>query len=247
MDGVRLGARFSLTTNRLRYCGPADAAPVLYRAITDGTGLSEAADALSRFEALYPYLEAIARRSGLRPFDEAVVEAYWLGNQLLDGFGADEFRGILAALSARGLPSFVERELAAALPPHPVPHHAFHVAFVGVGAVTGHVETTLPNMESCRPSWGLVTEVGPGRLEVDRPKLTAAGGELGLGAVERVSVSYDPRFFPGLSVGDAVAIHWGWAAVRLEPEQLSNLVRYTTLALEQANAGRRAARDRNGS
>ncbi len=247
MDGVRLAARFSLTTNRLRYCGPAEAAPVLYRAITDGTGLSEAGEALSRFEALYPYLEAIAHHTGRRPFDEEVVEAYWLGNRLLDDFGAEEFRGILRALSARGLPTFVARELADGLPPHPIPHHVFHVAYVGVGAVTGHVATTLANMEACRPVWGTVRGLGAGRLDLDQPTLEVTDGELRVGPVERRSVAFDPRFFSGLAVGDAVAAHWGWAAVRLEPAQLSNLVRYTALALEQANAARRAGGTPPGS
>ena len=238
MDGVRLGARFSLATNRLKYCGPADAEPLLYRAVTEGTGLDLAADALARFEALYPYLEAIARHTGSQPFDGPVVEAYWIGNRLLDRFGPSEFHEILTALSERGLPKFVARELAEALPPKPLPHHMFHVAFVGVGAVTGHVETTVPNMQQCRPSWARVLRVEPSRLIVEQSQLVAHGSSVELGPEEERAVAYDPRFLAGIAPGDDVAVHWEWAALKLTAGQRANLERYTRLALDQANAAR---------
>lgn len=242
MDGVRLGARFSIATNRLQFCGPADAEPVLYRAVVDGTDLGPAGVALGRFEALYPYLEAIGRHAGLPPLDGRVVEAYWIGNELLDGFDRTEFRAILDALARRGLPSFVARELADGLPPDPLPHHVFHVAYVGVGAVTGHVATTLPNMEACRPSWGKVVRVGPAKLLVEGPTLTALDGALVLGSPATSEVAYDPRFLPGVSVGRSVAVHWGWAAMELDPAQLEALERYTLRSLDRANVAHAAAR-----
>ncbi len=241
MEGVRLGARFSLATNRLKYCGPSDAEPLLYRAVVDGEELDAAAAALGRFEALFPYLEAIARRHGLSPFDHEVVEAYWVGNPLLDGFGQEEFDGILAALVRRGLPGFVARELSRSLPPHPLPHHVFHVAFVGVGAVTGHVATTLATMESCRPSWGVVERIGADELVVRGPRLAAASEALLLAGEATRVVGYDPKLLPGLAVGDTVAIHWDWAALRLAGDELERLRRYTLRSLEEANAAHRRA------
>lgn len=240
-EGVRLGARFSLATNRLRYCGPSDAEPHLYRSITEATDLEEAQDALSRFEALYPYLEAIARRHHLEPFDERVVEAYWIGNSLLDGFGPDDFRGILDGLVRRGLPGFVARELVGSLPANPLPHHAFHVAFVGVGAVTGHVTTTLATMEACRPGWGTVETIGPSRLTLRSPRLELRAEGLALGAEGSREVGYDPKMLPGLSPGDVVAVHWDGAALRLDDERRRNLAGYTARALSEANVALRAA------
>ncbi len=235
MDGIALGARFSLATNRLKFCGPEDAEPLLYRAAAEGTGLEQAALALSRFEALYPYLKAIAHRWNLSPWDRRVIEAYWIGNDLLDGFGPEEFRGILQALVLRGLPSFVAQELSEHLPARPLPHHVFHVAYVGVGAVTGHVPTTVPNMELCRPSWGRVRSIGPNRLELEAFPLALRNGRLGLGEERTGEVRYDPKLLPGLRVGATVAAHWGWAAVELTDSQRASLERYTTLSLEQAN------------
>ena len=237
MDGAALGARFSLATNRLQYCGPAEAEPALYRAITEGAGLDEARTALSRFEALYPYLEAIGRAHGLDPFDEQVVEAYWIGNHLLDRFGRAEFLELLAALRARGLPRSTAERLAAHLPARPIPHHAFHVCYVGVGEVTGHVETTLANMEACRPALARVTRVQRHRLTVERPRLEWVHGQLRFGSPRPEEIDFDPRILPRVTVGDEVALHWGHAALVLSHAQAAALERYTAASITQANAG----------
>jgi len=235
MEGFRLAARFSIATNRLNYCGPADAAPVLYRAIVDGSDRAATEEALAQFEALYPYLEAIARKHGRHPFDPEVVEAYWIGNALLDDFGREDFPPLLRALVARGLPGFVARELERDLPAHPIPHHLFHVLFVGVGSVTGHVTTNLSNAELCRPGWGKVREIGPNQLEVQQSTLVAAEGGVALGEDRRATIAYDRRMLPDLAVGDTIAVHWGWGALRLERSQAEALERYTRRSIAAAH------------
>ena len=239
MNGVQLCARFSLATNRLRYCGPSDADALLYRTIVDGAEFERSRAALERFEALGPYLRAIAEKHGLEPFDYEVVEAYWIGNKLLDGFTREEFRGILSAFVRRGLPQSVAERLSASLPPHPLPHHAFHVTFVGVGAVSGKVLTTFENMEMCRPSWGRVIEIGDRLVTVERPVMAVDDGRLQVGApvVERREI--DPRVVREVAVGDTLAFHWGWAAMVLEPGQSQRLEEYTGAALETSSAALR--------
>jgi hypothetical protein len=234
LAGVPLAARFSLATNRLRYCGPADAAPLLYRAATTGEGLIEARRALSAFEALMPYLEAIARKADLDPFDPEVVGAYWLGNGLLDEFRRDDFERLLDTLVQRGLPRSLAARLAARLPDRPPPHHAFHVCFVGVGEVTGHVETTLGNMESCRPAWARVEEVSAGNLRLSRPHLGLREGRLTLLGPREETCAFDPLLLPGVRSGDAVVLHWGMPVLRAAPAQVQALERYTLRSLEAA-------------
>jgi hypothetical protein len=235
MDGVALCARFSLATNRLQFCGPSDAEPTLYAAITEGLGLDRARATLSRFEALFPYLEAIGARHGLDPFDERVVEAYWVGNSLLDPFGREEFRKILDALVLRGLPRATAARLSEHLPARPLPHHAFHVSFVGVGEVTGHVATTLANIESCRPAAARVTRVEAGSLEVDRPRLEVVDRKLVLGPTRAEWLRFDPRILPSVKPGDSVAVHWGLPALVLSSDQRTSLEQYTGRSIESAN------------
>ncbi|MCI4372042.1 MAG: DUF6390 family protein [Thermoplasmata archaeon] len=240
MNGVQLGARFSLATNRLQYCGPADAEPLLYRAITSDSGHAEAARALSAFEALMPYLELISAKHGRTPFDTEVVEAYWIGNPLLDSFERADFVHLLEALTQRGLPRSMAQRLAERLPSHPLPHHVFHVAFVGVGNVTGHVPTTLANMEACRPAWAEVVYPGEGVLQVRGPTLALEDGSIVWGPSVEREVRYDPNVLPGIRAGDLVAIHWGWPALQLTPTQRSSLEHYSRRSLEQANETLRA-------
>ncbi len=235
MDGVPLAARFSLATNRLQYCGPADAAPLLYRAITQGKDVTEARRSLARFEALLPYLEAIGAKHGLDPFDHRVVEAYWVGNDLLDVFERSDFVRLLAAFARRGLPRSVAVRLGERLPDHPIPFHAFHVAFVGVGAVTGHVPTTLANMEACRPSWARVERVGERVLALRQPTLVAQGGRLDLGPEVESDRPYDPAVLDAVRAGAFVAVHWGWPALVLSPTQRTAIESYTRRSLEAAN------------
>ncbi len=235
MQGVQLAARFSIATNRLKYCGPADAEPSLYRTIVEGKEIGASRRALLRFEALEPYLGAIAAKHGRDLLDHDVVEAYWIGNELLDDFTRDDFRALLDALSRRGLPRFMADRLAGQLPLHPLPHHVFHVAFVGVGMVTGHVETTLPNMESCRPAWAEVVSRTKDSLVVERPAFIAEKGRLALGPLVRETVSYDARILPRVKSGDDVVLHWSWPAMVLDARQLANLKSYTVRSLEAAN------------
>ncbi len=238
MNGVALGARFSLATNRLAYCGPSDAEPSLYGVIT-ATGPAEPARrALSRFEALMPYLEAIARVHNRDPFDREVVEAYWLGNALLDSVPRSAFVALLEALGGRGLPRSIVRRLIERLPEGAIPHHLFHVAYVGVGAVTGHVETTLANMEVCRPAGAEIVARRGDRLTVRHPALTERGGRYAFGPEVEESVAFDPRVLPETPVGASVALHWHWPALLLSNGQRDDLRRYSERALAAANEAR---------
>jgi len=235
MDGVALCARFSIATNRLQFCGPRDAAPTLYRAITSGSDLAAARESLRKFEALYPYLEAIGAKHGLDPFDAQVVEAYWIGNELLEAFNRDDFLRLLDALVRRGLPRSTAARLADHLPAHPTPHHAFHVSFVGVGEVTGHVATTLANMELCRPGWATVVSVEPKALSLDRSSLVLSEGRLALGEPQHASLAYDPAILKDVVKGSRVALHWNHPALVLTDTQAFALERHTERALSAAN------------
>ncbi len=242
MQGVQLAARFSIATNRLKYCGPADAEPALFRTIVQGKDLAGSRRALLRFEALEPYLTGIAAKHELDPLDHAVVEAYWIGNELLDGFTREDFRGVLETLAHRGLPKSMAEGLAARLPERPLPHHVFHVAYVGVGNVTGHVKTTLPNMEACRPAWARVLAVKKAGLDVEKPALAYANGRLRIGDPVWETVTYDPRVLRGVAKDDFVALHWNWPALILTDGQLANLKAYTERSLAAANEALAAVR-----
>ena len=81
--GPILFARYAYPPNALGYCGPPDSGALIGAAApaTDLDGLSRLA---ARFEGAWPYLRLIARCNGIAdPLDPRVVEAYWIGNELL--------------------------------------------------------------------------------------------------------------------------------------------------------------------
>jgi hypothetical protein len=235
--GVALGARFSLPTAERGLCGPPTAARAFRSVLRDGTLVGDAALALRRFEALYPYLETIGEAWGLDPLDEEVIEAYWIGNGLLDRGWRGAFPLLLERLSREGLPVPLAARLRRHLPSGAIPHHTFHVLFVGVGAVTGRVPTTLANMERCRVSWGTVRAVEDDLLRIEGPRLLP-GPRLGLGGRRQSAVTWEAEVLPGVRPGDAVAAHWGQATARLSPEQQAQLERWTRHAIAAVNEAR---------
>ena len=76
--------RYAYPPNALGYCGPADFAAFREYAAAGvvDPGLVQLAQA---FAGAWPYLELIAHGCGIGdPLDRRVVEAYWVGNGLLD-------------------------------------------------------------------------------------------------------------------------------------------------------------------
>src|SRR5581483_3678834 len=84
-SGMLRFIRYAFMPNRLRYCGGDDNRTLFEYGVeqaVDG-GL---APLLRRFAGALPYLQLIARANGIADaFDSRVVEAYWIGNDLLDG------------------------------------------------------------------------------------------------------------------------------------------------------------------
>ena len=83
MDGVTRCTRYAFGPNRLHMCGPdmnREVLAYMNEGVTD-TGLT---NILKEFQALHPYLTKIAHTNQIKdPFDSRVVEAYWIGNELL--------------------------------------------------------------------------------------------------------------------------------------------------------------------
>lgn len=238
-SGPALFTRFAYPPNSLGYCGPADNL-LLGELITAGEAASQdLKEATTAFTGAWPYLQLIGQATGHDPFDADVVEAYWLGNPLLDrvdllswgNSGDDRFRSragwdwdkIVDAFNAGG-----------------VPNHAFHVfcVYPWVGLLrSGVVEQALQVLDRCRIRWGRVV----GRVEENRVLVSSAplrweGDRLYLGPdqLETVGVSIDPQA-PAVEPGDLVALHWDYVCDRISDGQLGYLQRNHDRHLSIAN------------
>lgn len=234
-------ARYAFMPNRLGYCGGDDNQALfeygLCKQVDHGLLQLE-----RRFEGAYPYLQLIARANGIAdPFDARVVEAYWIGNELLEGV---DVTAMYTALDERFKPRARPREwrwLAAKAPARAFAHHSFHVleVYPRIGTMRAEaVDHLLHTMEQCRIRWGRVEAVLGPDLLVEVQPLALRDGKLRLEPPVKETVHrwVDGRgFVDAARPGNWVAIHWGWACDTLTPRQRASLEHYTRWHLALCN------------
>ena len=228
--------RYGFMPNRLRFCG-SDANRTLFdygieRVVDDGLS-----PLLKSFTGALPYLKLIARENGIvDPFDARVVDAYWIGNALLQRV---EVRQLYDALKERFGKQLSGRTLDLVLSKAPAgarPHHNFHV--FDVHSRAGELEHSLETMDQCRISWEKVSQVNGAELIVDRQPLLLNQGKLVLGEALPTTVVRQIEghgFADDAQVGDWVSLHWGWVCETLGDRQQANLAHYTAHHLKLAN------------
>jgi hypothetical protein len=228
LDGMVRFIRYGFMPNRLRYCG-GDENRLLFdhavEEVIDG-GLK---GHLQKFTGALPYLLLIARANGIAdPFDPRVVDAYWIGNDLLDKVEVRQLYDSLLERFGKHLQGRTRELVLGKAPAGARPHHSFHV--LDVHSRVGELGQSLATMDHCRVSWGTVVDVAGCELVVDRVPLLLEQGKLvlGLPTRERVMRQIDGRgFVDGAQAGDVVSIHWGWACEVLSLAQRQRLERYT--------------------
>lgn len=233
MKAIELAAKYSLIPNRLKYCGPDDADKVFFDFIVTKKNGNKVKELLKDFKALSLYLELIARKNKKNTFDKNVVEAYWIGNSLLDNVSNKDIKNlILNDFTKEGLPKSVAQELAARTPEGITPHHSFHVLHVNF--LTKKVNPTFANLDKCRISWGKVIDIMEKELLVEYAPIIAEKskergnkGKIKLGAAKTKKINYHKEFFDSIRKGDMISIHWNMAIEKLDQERLNNLKKYT--------------------
>lgn len=237
VGGTSRFVRYAFMPNRLQYCGGDDNRTILEYAVAD-VREPPLDRMLRKFSGALPYLQLIARRNGIAdPFEERVVEAYWIGNDLLERVEARELYDHLRERYRGELSPRVMDRVAAKAPAGARPHHSFHVLDVWRQTERGRSDV-LATIDSCRISWGRVTAVTPGELIVERSPIELREGRLVLGPPrsERVTRILEGSGFVGSAqIGDVVSIHWSWACEVLANRQVAALERYTTHHLRLAN------------
>jgi hypothetical protein len=239
--GPLLFARFAYPPNALGYCGPDDPAALLGHASAGESGPDLAALA-RQFAGAWPYLQLIAASTGHDdPLDSAVVDAYWIGNRLLDRVDPRLFAAHLVdrfeARAAAGTGDLTTLALLGA-----VPHHNFHVLavypWVGLLRAGRAGEEPLRVLNSCRIRWGRVLSVHEGLAEVSCQPLRWTGRSLQLGPARAETVRHYGRAgWPpaAVSVGDIVGLHWDWVCDILDARRLRALRKYTDRVLRMTN------------
>lgn len=237
-SGLAMFARYAYPPNERGYCGPDDHRALLeYRtAGVSDAGLVELARA---FEGPWPYLKLMAERTGLGdPFSAPIVEAYWIGNELLDRVGSFDF-GNTVEERFRPRVGHGWPRLAEAIPGG-VPHHSFHVfvTYPWAGLLDSGRGEPLHILDRCRIRWGRVQAVEGNRAVVESRPLQWDGRRLYLGPrqTETALLSVDGLgFLEPLAAGEWISLHWDWVCDRLDARQLAHLQRFSRRQLELTN------------
>lgn len=228
--------RYAFMPNRLRYCG-GDENRTLFEYGTEQVVDGGLDPLLRKFSGALPYLQLIARANGIPdPFDDRVVEAYWLGNELLAGVEARQLHDALHERFGKQLQGRTRDWVLGKAPAGARPHHNFHV--FDVHSRVGQLENTLETMDQCRVSWGKVVRVDGPELVVERAPLALAEGKLVLGppqTLREVRQVEGRGFADAAAPGEWVSLHWGWVCEVLTPRQQANLFRFTQDHIRLAN------------
>lgn len=239
-NGAVICARYAYAPNYYHYCGP-DTKGELGHYIQETLEDARLVEYLAAFEVMYPYLEVIAEANGIvDPLDTRVVEAYWVGNALLER--VSERQLYKALVERQRLPRRISKtSLRWLLPKIDAGarlHHSFHV--FNVFTRTGHhtVEHTVETMDQCRISWGVVRSyvAGSKELWIDTQRLVYTEGELDFTPTTRLVYLPLDEWKTDIEKGAWVSVHWGFVCDVLTLAQVRMLERYTQHHLALANS-----------
>ena len=219
MEGLELAARFSSAPNSLGLCGPKG---------FDSQDKKRLLAQMKKFTAPYAYLSLIAKANNKNPFDYDVVEAFWIGNELLDNVKRQDVAEMIKTkfVGKGRLAKGRASQLASMLPPRVFPHHSFHVFYIG--SISGVLEGKKKELDLCRISWGRVCRVGKTKLSVCSKPVGFLGGKACFG--RRKSANWLlPSGAPSYCTGATVCSHWGVCVMPITHKQKKNLQKYTAI------------------
>ena len=239
IDGVARCARYAFGPNRLHLCGP-DINREVLAYVNEGISDQGLNNILKNFQTLFPYLQQIASANRIKdPLDNRVVEAYWLGNSLLNMVPPKTFYKHLTGnlhldkrLNAKTFTRLKDKLSLGALM-----HHSFHV--FNVWRRTGRLNElhTLDSMDNCRISCGKVLAVDGPVITVSRQPLLLAGNQLTLGKPQSIKIIRQlegSTLIDEVKVNNLLSIHWNQPCEIISQTQANNLKHYTSLSLSIA-------------
>jgi len=219
-EGARLFARYAYPPNELGYCGPDGASAMLQ----PGAAV-EIERRAQQFDGAWCYLEFLAEAAGTKdPLDVRVVEAYWVGNELLQQVDPGALMERLRR-RFRGQVGGTWREAGR----RAIAQHSFQVFEVYPWArllVTGGSPIALSVLEKCRIRTGIVQQVEGEEATVQSRPLVWNGTEIVGGPVRQEVVRWSTggrSMLDGLSTGDLVSLHWDWVCDVLSADQVAHI------------------------
>lgn len=245
MNGLVLFCKYAFPPNRLQYCGPKET-KTLFELLTEKSHFKELKNLALHFEGAVPYLRLISQANKIKDiFDWKVVEAYWLGNELLKSVEISKLHSHIEKRFKKRIKIKEWRWLELQPVSGAKPFHGFHVfdIYRQIGLLkSGGREKIIETMDNCRIGWGKIKNIN----FKNEPREMAFGNALvecrplefnGLGKLElgkRILKNFYLIDY-SLKTGDDVSLHWDFICDKLSPRQKQNLVYWTNYHLNLAN------------
>lgn len=225
IKALQLVSRFALPPNSLGYCGR-NSAPEKFKKCAIFGNCSGVEEEINNFIVLYPYLKTLSQITKLPTCSYKIVEAYWLGNDVLKGVKQAHYKLLLNNFKIQNVPNWLVGELKKKKPNSFIPTHLFQVLHVGVGRASGAVPYNLETINHCIISWGQVKKITTNKLTVSLNTLKEEGGRFKLTTAAK-AVPYNRKFLGEVNSVDTVAVHWNQVVKILTDEERENLSFWT--------------------
>jgi len=231
MNGLEFFAKYALPPNILGYCGPANTCGIVKE-----NNPEELRRLLSQFEGAVPYLRLIASANSIKDiFDYRVIEAYWLGNDLLKNVPTGDLYGDMEKRFKKRMRKKDWHWLISGLIGEAKPHHVFHVLDIyrRIGFMrSGAAEKILETINNCRISWGKVVFVEKNQALIEYFPLEFFGNKLDFGGKKIKNFLIQES---DLKSNDDVSLHWNYVCGKITGRQVKNLSFWTKYHLDLAN------------
>jgi hydrogenase maturation factor len=230
MNGVLFSAIYGFPPNSYDYCGSSSFPIALRNCLSGNNDFAALEKELKKFKAQHKYLSLIGQENNLQCFHPKVVEAFWVGNELLENVQHGKLRNFLRNSlfpknSSRG------KRLAENLPEGLLPHHSFNPLYVNF--VTSKVARSVDNFDACCITAGKVKSISDNSAIVDRFSIEFDNGfHIGKKTVEVDLARKGIRLARNLEKGDLVSVHWGMAVEKISAKEFSSLKKYTRITVD---------------
>lgn len=235
--GLVMAASYSMRPNELGNCGVKDAFKTLHDFVLNPDAFNEAdiRRLLETFEFASSYYRVIATANNIEDiFDEKAVEAYWIGNSLLEQVNIDELRlAIEKDLTRdRWTKGKIEKELHLIAPNNVRAHHSMSALYyIKKPNMTPAMKT---HFDECRVGWGEITSVHEEDVEVlHRPLVFDMQKKIDLAWPEKKFIC--KGFLRQPKIGQIASFHLNYGIQILSTEQEKNLSRVTGLNIAAFN------------
>lgn len=235
-----MAAAYAIKPNQLGRCGPKDAHRALYEFVLRPENFSESEirGLLEQFPVATPFYRLIAAANNISDvFAAPVVEAYWLGNDLLKKVSRQSIAKVIEEdVKREGWEkSQIALMFKALALDRAYAHHSLSVLyfFVRPGLAEKLPSELKLRLDDCRVSAATVIESNGDELLVSYQPLVFDGSRIALGQDQEKRITRG--FLSAVPPGQRVSCHLSWGVQILSAEQERALEFFTASSIAAVN------------